>query len=288
MKILGIDIGGSGIKGAIVDVKKGEFVTERHRIETPTPSTPEAVAQVVGELVKYFDYQGPIGCTFPAVVQHGVIHTAANVDQGWIGVNGEALFQQVTGQPVHILNDGDAAGVAEMRFGAGRDRKGVVIMLTFGTGIGSAIFTEGVLLPNTEFGHMKIRGKDAEHRAAARIRDEEGLSWKRWAKRVDEFLHTMEFLFSPDLFIIGGGVSKKFEKYAPHLTVEAEMVPAQLLNDAGIIGAAMAAHEIYPPARGRPKTIQTQAADGTITTNGERAPKLSPQKRAADAKKSVA
>ncbi len=284
MKILGIDIGGSGIKGAIVDVKKGEFVTERHRIETPTPSTPEAVAEVVNELVKFFDYQGPIGCTFPAVVQHGVIHTAANVDQGWIGVDGEALFQRVTGQPVHILNDADAAGVAEMRHGAGRDRSGVVIMLTFGTGIGSAIFTDGVLLPNTEFGHMKIRGKDAEHRAAARIRDEEGLSWKRWAKRVDEFLRTMDFLFSPDLFIIGGGVSKKFDKYAPHLTVKAEMVPAQLLNDAGIIGAAMAAHEIYPPARGRPKNT-TGATDGEQKPAST--PKLSPKKRAADAQKLV-
>ncbi len=284
MKILGIDIGGSGIKGAIVDVKKGEFITERHRIETPTPSTPEAVADVVNELVKFFDYQGPIGCTFPAVIQHGVIQTAANVDQGWIGVNGEALFQQVTGQPVHILNDADAAGVAEMRHGAGRDRNGVVIMLTFGTGIGSAIFTDGVLLPNTEFGHMKIRGKDAEHRAAARIREEEGLSWKRWAKRVNEFLQTMDFLFSPDLFIIGGGVSKKFEKYAPHLTVKAEMIPAQLLNDAGIIGAAMAAYAIYPPARGRPKSIPsaTETEQKPAST-----PKLSPTKRASDAQKVI-
>lgn len=284
MKILGIDIGGSGIKGAIVDVKKGEFVTERHRIETPTPSTPEAVAEVVNELVKFFDYQGPIGCTFPAVIQHGVIQTAANVDQGWIGVNGEELFKRVTGQPVHILNDADAAGVAEMRHGAGRDRNGVVIMLTFGTGIGSAIFTDGVLLPNTEFGHMKIRGKDAEHRAAARIRDEEDLSWKRWAKRVNEFLQTMDFLFSPDLFIIGGGVSKKFEKYAPHLTVKAEMLPAQLLNDAGIIGAAMAAHEIYPPARGRPKSTPSLAETDKKPASTS---KLSPKKRASDAQKLV-
>jgi len=251
MKILGIDIGGSGIKGAIVDVEKGEFATERHRIETPTPSTPEAVAEVVNELVKFFDYTGPIGCTFPAVVQHGVIHTAANVDQGWIGVNGEEIFQRVTGQPVHILNDADAAGVAEMYHGAGRDHKGVVIMLTFGTGIGSAIFTDGVLLPNTEFGHMKIRGKDAEHRAAARIRDEEDLSWKRWAHRVDEFLQTMDFLFSPDLFIIGGGVSKKFEKYSPHFTVKTEILPAQLRNDAGIIGAAMAVHQRHPPTKSK-------------------------------------
>jgi len=249
VNILGIDIGGSGIKGAIVNVKKGEITTDRHRIDTPVPSTPAAVAQVVAELANHFDYQGPIGCTFPAVVQHGVILTAANVDQSWIGTNGEAIFQEATGGPVHVLNDADAAGVAEMRYGAGRGRQGVVIMLTFGTGIGSAIFINGQLLPNTEFGHMKIRGKDAEHRAAARVRTEKDLTWKQWAKRVDEFLHQMEFLFSPDLFIIGGGISKKFDKFAPHLTVRAELQPAQLLNEAGIIGAAMAASEIFPPSR---------------------------------------
>ena len=256
MEILGIDIGGSGIKGAIVDVKQGQFVTERQRIETPVPSTPEAVAGVITQLATQFNYQGPIGCTFPAVVQHGVILTAANVDPSWVNTDGEAIFSAATGSPVHILNDADAAGVAEMRFGAGVDRKGVVIMLTFGTGIGSAIFSDGQLLPNTEFGHMKIRGKDAEHRASARVREVEELSWKRWAKRVDEFLLTMEFLFSPDLFIIGGGVSKKFDKFAPHLTVKAELLPAQLLNDAGIIGAAMAAHEVFPAPKskgGRPK-----------------------------------
>lgn len=256
MEILGIDIGGSGIKGAIVDVKQGQFVTERQRIETPVPSTPDAVAGVIAQLATQFNYQGPIGCTFPAVVQHGVILTAANVDQSWVNTDGEAIFKAATGSPVHILNDADAAGVAEMRFGTGVDRKGVVIMLTFGTGIGSAIFTDGQLLPNTEFGHMKIRGKDAEHRASARVREVEELSWKRWAKRVNEFLLTMEFLFSPDLFIIGGGVSKKFDKFAPHLTVKAELQPAQLLNDAGIIGAAMAAYEVFPTPKskaGRPK-----------------------------------
>jgi len=284
MEILGIDIGGSGIKGAIVDVKKGEFATERHRIETPTPSTPEAVAAVIDELVKYFDYTGPIGCTFPAVVQHGMIHTAANVDQSWIGVNGEALFQQVTGHPVHILNDADAAGVAEMRHGTGRERDGVVIMLTFGTGIGSAIFADGVLVPNTEFGHMKIRGKDAEHRAAARIRDEEDLSWKRWGKRVNEFLQAMEVLFSPDLFIIGGGVSKKFEKYASQLDVDAEIVPAELLNDAGIIGAAMAAYELHHSTAKKAKT----AADTTTTNAPSEGAKLSSRARAKDIAKTIA
>lgn len=267
MKILGIDIGGSGIKGAIVDVRKGEFVTERHRIDTPNPATPEAVAQVVAELARHFQYQGPIGCTFPAVVQHGIIFTAANVDQSWINTNGEAIFTETTGYPVHVLNDADAAGVAEMHFGAGRDRKGVVIMLTFGTGIGSAIFIDGHLLPNTEFGHMKIRGKDAEHRASARVRADKELSWKDWAKRVNEFLAQMEFLFSPDLFIIGGGVSKKFDKFAPYLTVRAELQPAQLLNDAGIIGAAMAAAEHFPTSQptakpaakpGRPRRVKNE------------------------------
>lgn len=262
MNILGIDIGGSGIKGAIVDINKGEFVTERHRIETPTPSTPEAVAQVVAELAHHFQYQGPIGCTFPAVVQHGVILTAANVDQSWINTDGEALFRAATGCPVHVLNDADAAGVAEMHFGAGRDRKGVVIMLTFGTGIGSAIFIDGHLLPNTEFGHMKIRGKDAEHRASARVRTEKDLSWKQWSKRVNEFLGQMEFLFSPDLFIIGGGVSKKFAKFAPHLSVRAELQPAQLLNDAGIIGAAMAAAELFPQPTSADKPVEKPKAAG--------------------------
>lgn len=283
MKILGIDIGGSGIKGAIVDVEKGEFVTERHRIETPQPSTPEAMAGVIKELVEHFAYNGPVGCTFPGVVQHGVIHTAANVDKSWVEVSAEELFGQVTGMPVHILNDADAAGVAEMRHGAGRDRDGVVIMLTFGTGIGSAIFTDGQLVPNTEFGHMKIRGKDAEHRASARIREEEDLSWKRWSKRVNEFLQMMDFLFSPDLFIIGGGVSKKFDKFAEYLAVNAELIPAQLRNDAGIIGAAMAAHEIFSPqaAADQPTPQRNRG------TRKPRADKTSPQKRAADAQKTV-
>ncbi|MBX3011946.1 MAG: ROK family protein [Caldilineaceae bacterium] len=281
VNILGIDIGGSGIKGAIVDVSSGEILTDRHRIDTPAPSTPAAVGQVVAELAQHFEYQGPIGCTFPAVVQHGVILTAANVDQSWIGTNGEAVFQEATGLPVHVLNDADAAGVAEMRFGAGRGRKGVVIMLTFGTGIGSAIFINGQLLPNTEFGHMKIRGKDAEHRAAARIRTEKDLNWKQWAKRVDEFLREMEFLFSPDLFIIGGGVSKKFDKFVPHLTVRAELQPAQLLNEAGIVGAAMAASEIFPTAKAETPKAETPKAEASETeTPAAEAPKVeTPRKR---------
>jgi len=246
MQVLGIDIGGSGIKGAPVDIKKGELAAPRHRIPTPQPSKPEAVAEVIKELVEHFDWHGPIGCTFPAIVHHGVIKTAANVDQRWIGVDSIKLFEEATNCPVRVINDGDAAGVAEMAFGAGRHRKGVVILLTLGTGIGSAIFTEGVLVPNTEFGHLPIRGVDAEDRASDRIRKEEDLSWKQWSKRINEYLAAMEFFFSPDLFIIGGGVSKKHHKFLKYFESDAEIVPAVLRNEAGIIGAAMAASDLGP------------------------------------------
>jgi polyphosphate glucokinase len=241
MEILGIDIGGSGIKGAPVDVEKGVMLSERQRLDTPQPSLPEAVGEVVAEIARQFSWQGPIGCTFPAVIKHGVAYSAANVDQSWIGFNGQQLFEQKTGCPVLLLNDADAAGIAEMEFGAGKGQAGVVIMLTFGTGIGSAIFVDGRLVPNTEFGHMEIRGKDAEDRAADRIRTEKELSWEKWAERVNEFLGRMELLFSPDLFIFGGGVSKKHDKFLPLLRTQARIVPAQMLNEAGIIGAAMAA-----------------------------------------------
>jgi polyphosphate glucokinase len=246
VKILGIDIGGSGIKGAPVDTEQGELVGERFRIETPQPSTPQAVAEVVAEVARHFEWQGPIGCTFPAIVRHGVLHSAANVDKSWIGVNGVELFQQTTGCPVRLLNDADAAGIAEMKFGAGKDHKtekasDVVIVLTFGTGIGSAIFVNGHLLPNSELGHLILHGQQAEHYAAARIRTEEDLSWKKWGKRVNEYLHLVQFYFSPDLLIIGGGVSKKYDKFVDLLDVDVECVPAQLRNDAGIVGAAVAA-----------------------------------------------
>ena len=244
MEILGVDIGGSGIKGAQVNIRKGVLSTERYRIPTPHPSTPEAVMDVVAQISQHFEWKGPIGCTFPAIIKNGVAHSAANVDNSWVGVNGQALLQEKTGCPALLLNDADAAGLAEMKFGAGKGRKGVVIMLTFGTGIGSAIFIDGTLVPNTEFGHMEMSGKDAEHRAASRVRDDENLSWKKWAKRVDEFLKRMEDLFSPDLFIIGGGVSKKHDKFFPYLDVETEIVPAQLRNEAGIIGAALAAKSL--------------------------------------------
>lgn len=250
MDVLGIDIGGSGIKGAPVNVQTGTLSADRHRIPTPDNSTPDNVAEVVAQLVRHFEWQGPIGCTFPAVVRHGVVYTAANVHNSWIGTDAVTLFERATGCPVCVLNDADAAGVAEMGLGAGRGRDGVVIMLTFGTGIGTAIFVDGHLLPNTEFGHLPIRGKDAEHRASAKVREDEKLRWEQWADRVNEFLAHMEFFFSPDLFIIGGGVSKKQHKFLHFLKARAEIVPAQLLNEAGIIGAGLAARDLIAPFNG--------------------------------------
>lgn len=244
MITLGIDIGGSGIKGAPVNVETGEMVAERLRIEIPDPSTPENCAQVLNRIVKHFNYDGPIGVTFPAVVRHGVTLTAANVDQSWINYPAEKLFREVTGQPVIVLNDGDAAGVAEVAFGAGKNVKGTVVMFTFGTGIGSAFFIDGVLLPNTEFGHLLIRDKDAERRASAKVKEDKDLSWREWAERVNEFFVEIDKLFTPDLIIIGGGISKKFDKFAKYLESSAQVVPAKFMNDAGIIGAAMAASKL--------------------------------------------
>jgi len=246
MQILGIDIGGSGIKGRLVDVQSGDLIGERHRIATPQPSTPAAVAVVVDELVRHFNYSGPIGVTFPAIVQRGVTKTAANVDKSWIGAPAHKIFSEATGQPVHVINDADAAGIAEMTFGAGRElQSGIVIMLTFGTGIGSAIFHDRKLLPNTEFGHvpMPMKGLIAEHYCSDRTRQEQELKWGAWGTRVDHYLSLMELLFSPDVFIIGGGVSKKFDKFAPKLRRTADVVVAQLLNEAGIVGAAMFAYD---------------------------------------------
>jgi polyphosphate glucokinase len=244
MKILGVDIGGSGIKGAPVDVVEGKMLTERFRIPTPQGAKPDDVAEVVAQIAAQFEWQGPIGCTFPAVVKEGIVYTAANVDKSWIGLNGQALLQSVAGCPVVLINDADAAGIAEMEFGAGRDQNGVVIMLTFGTGIGSAVFVNRTLFPNTEFGHVDIRGKIAEHRASDRIRKEKDLDWGDWAIRVTEYLAYLENLFWPDLFIFGGGVSAKADKFLPLLKIRTPIVPAQLLNDAGIVGAAIAAQEL--------------------------------------------
>lgn len=242
----GIDIGGSGIKGALVDAANGELVGERLRIDTPQPSTPEAVAEAVKQLVVDMgQYSGPVGCTFPSIVKKGVMHSAANVDKGWIGTDGQTLFTETVGMPFHVLNDADAAGVAEMVFGAGKDKSGVVIMLTFGTGIGSAVFHDGKLLPNTEFGHLILGNKIAEARASARIKEEKDLSWSKWGGRVNEYLQHLDFIFSPDLFIIGGGISKRFDRFIEYIQVNAEVVPAMYFNDSGIVGAAMAAADVF-------------------------------------------
>lgn len=241
MEILGIDIGGSGIKGAPVNRKKGELLAPRHRIPTPQPSKPKAVAEVVGEIAKHFDWRGPIGAGFPAVIQHGIARTAANVDKSWINTDAAKLFGKATGCPVTVVNDADAAGIAEMAFGAGQGRDGVVLLVTIGTGLGTSVFTDGYLLPNTELGHIEIDCEDAELLASDAARKEHDLSWKKWAARLDTYLLRLEALIWPDLIILGGGVSKKHEKFIPRLTVQAEVVPAETLNEAGIIGAALAA-----------------------------------------------
>jgi polyphosphate glucokinase len=242
MGVLGIDIGGSGIKGAIVDIETGDFITERHRIPTPEAAKPADVADTVKALVEHFEYQGPIGSGFPAVVQHGVTMTAANVDKGWIGLNAESLFHDSTGNPFYVANDADVAGLAEVKFGAGKGKQGTILVLTLGTGIGSAIFVDGVLIPNTEFGHLKIRNKDAEHRASDAARQRKSYSYEKWAEKLNEYLSEMEALLWPDLIIIGGGVSKHHQDYFHYLKTRALLVPAQLLNQAGIVGAAIYAY----------------------------------------------
>jgi polyphosphate glucokinase len=240
--VLGIDIGGTGIKAAPVDTVTGQLLADRKKLETPRPATPDAVVAIVKDLVTSFGWTGKAGITFPGVVIGGTIRTAANLDHSWIGVNGVAEFGKATGLDITVLNDADAAGVAEMRFGAGHGEVGVVLMLTLGTGIGSALFIDGILVPNTEFGHIEIRGKEAEKRASELTRETEDLSWGKWAGRVDEYLTHMEALLSPNLIIIGGGVSQKSDKFLPRLTgLQAKVVPARLQNEAGIVGAAMAA-----------------------------------------------
>ena len=242
MHVLGIDIGGSGIKAAPVDVASGTLLAERRKIATPRPATPQAVTDVVRELATSFKWTGVTGATFPGVVTSGTVRTAANVDRAWIGTDAAKLFGKAVGAEVTVLNDADAAGVAEMTFGQGKGERGTVLMLTFGTGVGSALFSGGLLVPNTEFGHIEIRGKDAETRASERGKNEHGWGWKDWASRVDEYLQRMEALLSPDLIIVGGGISKESEKWVPLLTgIRAKIVPAALQNDAGIVSAAMAA-----------------------------------------------
>jgi polyphosphate glucokinase len=241
MQALGIDIGGTGIKGAPVDLATGKLLADRKRIVTPQPATPDAVADVVREVAQSFGWTGVVGATFPGVVSNGTIRSAANVDKSWLGVDAATLFGKAIGSDIIVLNDADAAGLAEVKFGAGAGVNGSVLMLTFGTGVGTALFTDGVLVRNTEFGHIEIRGKDAEKRASEQAKVHRGWGWKEWTERVSEYLQRMEALLSPDLIIVGGGISKEADKWVPLLTgVQAKIAVATLQNDAGIVGAAMA------------------------------------------------
>jgi polyphosphate glucokinase len=242
VEILGVDIGGSGIKAAPVDVTRGILTRDRIKVSTPQPAKPKAIAEAVRGLTAEFGWSGKAGITFPGVVTNGVIRTAANLDPAWVGVDACDLFGAATGLECQVVNDADAAGLAEMKFGAGVGRQGTVVLLTFGTGIGSALFTHGLLVPNTEFGHIEIRGKDAEKRASERAREERDLDWAQWAGRVGEYMSHLEALLWPELFIVGGGVSRKSGKFLPLLEqVQAAVVPAAMLNDAGIVGAALTA-----------------------------------------------
>lgn len=240
MAVMGIDIGGSGIKGVPVDLETGEFVGERFRLPTPEQAKPADVAETVAQVVKHFSWTGPAGAGFPAAIHDGTALTAANIHETWINTNVEKLFGQATGYPFYVLNDADAAGIAEMRFGVGQHRqKGVVIMITIGTGLGTALFVDGKLVPNTELGHIEIRGKDAEKRASDAARQKKNMSWQEWGGKFNEYLSRMEALFWPDLFILGGGISKNSDQFSPYLKLRTEVVPAMLLNQAGIIGAAL-------------------------------------------------
>lgn len=245
---VGVDIGGSGVKAALVDTTTGALVSERLRLPTPPSRTPQAIADTVGELVVQLGGEGTVGAGIPCVIAGGIALTAANIDPAWIGTDAAAILATAAGRAVVVGNDADCAGIAEMRFGAGRDRNGVVLLLTLGTGIGSALFVDGRLVPNTEFGHIEVRGKAGERRAAASVREARGLSWPDWAARLDEYLDRLERLVWPDLIILGGGVTKRPERFVPLLTTRAPIVPAQFRNDAGIVGAALRAAERDAPA----------------------------------------
>lgn len=239
--VLGIDIGGSGVKAATVDTEKGEMVSDRHRIVTPSPATPDAVADVARQLVEHHEWTGPVGIGFPGVIQNGVIRTAANLDKSWVDVDGDAIFTETVGCDVTMINDADAAGLAEVRFGAGVGVNGTVVLLTLGTGIGSAVFTNGKLVANTEFGHLDMDGKIAEERASSRIKEEKDLSFKKWGGELEDVLREIEKLMWPELFILGGGISKNFAEFSEYIDkVRTPVVPAQMLNKAGIVGAALA------------------------------------------------
>ncbi|MBU8813020.1 ROK family protein [Mycolicibacterium goodii] len=238
----GVDVGGSGVKGGIVDLDTGQLIGERFKLPTPQPSTPDSVAKTIAEVVEKFGWEGGLGVTYPGVVTDGIVQTAANVDKGWIGTNAqEVIGAALGGRKVTVLNDADAAGLAEEKFGAGKDNTGVIVLLTFGTGIGSAVIHNGVLLPNTEFGHLEVGGKEAEHRAASSIKEAKDWSYERWTKEVTKVLIAVENAIWPDLFIAGGGISRKADKWIPLLQNRTPVVAAALQNEAGIVGAAMAA-----------------------------------------------
>ena len=240
MEVFGLDIGGSGIKGTPVETESGELLGDRIRVPTPEAATPDEVVAAAVEVVSRSGWEGPVGCGFPGVVKEGVIHTAANVADEFIGFDLQTRLQKELGTPVRIVNDADAAGLAEVRWGAGRGVEGTVLMLTIGTGIGTALFIEGKLVPNTELGHVEIHGREAELWAADRIRKVEDLSWKKWARRIEEYFQKMEALLWPDLIVVGGGVSKKSERFLPRIETRTKVVPAEMLNNAGIAGAALA------------------------------------------------
>lgn len=243
-RAVGIDIGGTGIKAAIVELRTGELVSERLRIETPAGGGAQAIALATKELVQSLGSRGnlPVGICFPAVVKHGHTQSAANVSSEWIGLDAQALFTQRLGRHVHLINDADAAGVAEMKFGAGKKARGLTIMTTLGTGIGSALFLNGALIPNSELGHLEIDGLDAEQQASFSAKERDGLDFAQWAQRLQRYYETLERLFSPELFIVGGGISKSHEQFLPLLKLETKIVPAKTKNSAGIIGAATLAH----------------------------------------------
>ena len=244
--LIGIDIGGTGIKGGIVDLKKGKLLGERFRIPTPQPSTPEAVAEVVAQIVEELSSRpdapaegSPVGVTFPGIIQHGVVRSAANVDKSWLDTDVDSLFSARLGRPVEVINDADAAGLAEARYGAGDGVDGTVLVITLGTGSGSALIYRGALVPNSELGHLEVDGHDAETKASAVARERDGLSWDEYGVKLNRYLQHVEFLFSPELFIVGGGISKRSDEYFPHLDLRTKIVTAELKNDAGIVGAAL-------------------------------------------------
>ena len=241
MQILGIDIGGTGIKGAPVDPETGLLLAERYRLPTPEGAKPAPIAEIVKNIALQFDWHGQIGCGFPAVIRNGVAESAANINPKWIGTNVAQLFSDATQCPVYVVNDADAAGLAEVTFGAGKNVHGVILMITIGTGLGSALFIDGKLVPNTELGHIEVECEDAELIASEVARKEQDLSWKKWAKQLDKYLCTLENLFTPDLMILGGGAIKKKDEFLHLLTLHTKVIPAEFGNDAGIVGAALAA-----------------------------------------------